>query len=127
MGKVNKFEDFKVWQKANELAVDIYKLTSNDKLKHDYGLKDQIQRAAVSISNNIAEGFEYDNNKDFIKFLRYAKGSTGEVRSMLNFLMEIDYVSESDYKRISDSLIQLSKQLNSFVKYLIEYRDKKHD
>jgi four helix bundle protein len=72
----------------------VYKISSIGKLSKDYGLKDQIQRASISISNNISEGFEYDNNKDFIKYLRFAKGSAGEVRSMMNFLFKIDYVNK---------------------------------
>ena len=68
MGKINSFEDLEVWQKASDLAVDAYEITSQGKLSKDYGLKDQFQRASISISNNIAEGYEYDNNKDFINF-----------------------------------------------------------
>lgn len=64
---------------AADIVIEVYKITSTEKLRHDYGFKDQLQRASLSISNNIAEGFEYDNNKDLIKYLRYAKGSSGEV------------------------------------------------
>jgi len=125
MGKVNSFEDLEVWQNASELAVDTYNLTSKGKLEKDYGLKDQFQRAAISISNNIAEGFEYDNNKDFIKYLRYAKGSAGEVRNMINFLKKINYIDEKDFKNMYEKLIQLSKQLKTFINYLKDYENKK--
>lgn len=98
MGKINSFEDLEVWQKASDLAVDAYRITSTGKLSKDFGLKDQFQRASISISNNIAEGFEYDNNKDFIKFLRFAKGSTGEVRNMIIFFNRIKYIDENGYR-----------------------------
>ncbi len=100
MSKIKTFEDLEIWQKASELAVDTYKLTSQGKLQKDYGLKDQFQRACISISNNIAEGFEYDNNKDFIKYLRYAKGSAGEVRNIIHFLLKIEFIEEDTAERL---------------------------
>jgi four helix bundle protein len=92
--KVKSFEDLQVWQDARIFVKSIYKLTSLNKFKIDYGLKDQIQRAAVSITNNIAEGFERDSNKELMKFLTYAKGSAGEVRSMLYVALDLNYMSE---------------------------------
>ena len=74
MGKVERFEDLNVWKSAVQIASDIFKICATDKLRKDFSTKDQGQRAALSISNNIAEGFEYDNPADFIRFLRYAKG-----------------------------------------------------
>jgi len=121
MSKIKTFEDLEIWQKASELAVDTYKLTSQGKLQKDYGLKDQFQRACISISNNIAEGFEYDNNKDFIKYLRYAKGSAGEVRNIIHFLLKIEFIEEDTYKRFYNELISISKQLKGFINYLKEY------
>ena len=78
--KIERFEDLKVWKYLRTLVTDIYKLTSDIPFAKDFGLKDQIQRASVSIMNNIAEGFERDNNKEFVRFLIYSKGSAGEVR-----------------------------------------------
>jgi four helix bundle protein len=125
MGKINSFEDLEVWQNASELAVDTYILTSKGKLEKDFGLKDQFQRASISISNNIAEGFEYDNNKDFIKYLRYSKGSAGEVRNMINFLRKINYIDEKDFKIMYEKLVRLSKQLKTFINYLKDYENRK--
>lgn len=71
--KIEKFEDLKVWQYSRKLVNDIYKLMSSSLFSKDYGLKDQIQRATVSIMNNITEGFERDNDKEFIRFLIYSK------------------------------------------------------
>ncbi len=89
MAKIQKFEDLEVYKNALDVSVYVYEITSKGKLSKDFGLKGQLTRAVVSISNNIAEGFEYDNRKDFIKYLRYSKGSTGEVRNMLNLLIMI--------------------------------------
>src|SRR5438270_13598435 len=118
MAKIQKFEDLKVWQDASDIAAEIYKVCCVGKLSKDYSLRDQLTRAAISISNNIAEGFEYDNNKDFIKFLRYAKGSTGEVRNIINFLLRIKVIDSIYHKKMTDELIILSKQLFNFIKYL---------
>lgn len=125
MTKINKFEDLEIWQQASDIALEIYNITSPDNIKHEYRLKEQLMSASLSISNNIAEGFEYNNNKDFIKFLRYAKGSTGEVRSMLNFLLRAQHISEEDHKILYDRLIQLSKQIKSFITYLINFEKNK--
>lgn len=87
---IKQFEDLKVWQSSREFVKSIYKLTSKTKFKNDYGFKDQIQRASVSIINNIAEGFERDNNKEFIRFLTFSKGSAGEVRSLLYVAKDLE-------------------------------------
>ncbi len=125
MSKIKRFEDLDIWKIAIEIAVDIYKISEVGKLKQDYGMKDQIRRAAMSISNNIAEGFEYDNNKDFIKFLRYSKGSSGEVRSQLYVLKQIDFITESFYDEMYQKLILISKQISGLIKYLKEYEKNK--
>lgn len=80
---MKRFEDIEAWQFSRELAKQIYGGTKQGQFAHDYGLKDQIQRAAVSIMSNIAEGFERGGNKEFLNFLSIAKGSCGEVRSQL--------------------------------------------
>ncbi len=99
-------------------------MSEQGKLKQDYGLKDQIRGAAMSISDNIAEGFEYDNNKDFIRFLRYSKGSAGEVRSKLYVLRKIEFISETSYGEIYQRLLLISKQISGLIKYLKEYEKK---
>jgi four helix bundle protein len=86
MMKIKRFEDIIAWQKAKELSVQVYGLFENSK---DFGFKDQIQRASVSVMNNIAEGFERRGNKEFRHFLYIAKGSCGEVRSMLYLAKEL--------------------------------------
>jgi len=74
MATVKRFEDLEVWAKAVALAVAAYEVSNKGELKTDFGMRDQLRRAAVSVSNNIAEGFEYNNNKVFTRFLNYSKG-----------------------------------------------------
>jgi four helix bundle protein len=80
---MKSFEDLEIWKLSSEVALEIYKITNNEKFNKDYGLKEQIRRAVISISSNIVEGFERNGNNEFTHFLRIAKGSTGEVRSQL--------------------------------------------
>ncbi len=89
--KIDRFEDIKAWQKSKTLTVMIYNLVKDFR---DFGYRDQIQRCSVSIMNNIAEGFERRLNKEFKQFLFIAKGSCGELRSMIHLGLEIGYVSK---------------------------------
>jgi four helix bundle protein len=116
--KIQKFEDLKVWQDARVFVNEIYRLTSNDKFRMDFGFKDQIQRASVSIMNNIAEGFERDNNKEFIKFLIYSKGSAGEVRSLIYLAFDLKYISHEEFIKIIEHSIDIIKQISKFISYL---------
>lgn len=106
-----------IWKDAVGIAVDVYKITETGKISKDYGLKDQLRRAAMSISDNIAEGFEYDNNKDFIKFLRYSKGSAGELRNKMFVLNEMEYIPEEYYSTMKERLLLLSRKIGGFIKY----------
>ena len=83
MAKIKRFEDIESWKKSRELAKSVYRITLNQRFARDFGLRDQIRRASVSILSNIAEGFERDGDKEFIQFLSLAKGSCGEVRAQL--------------------------------------------
>ena len=87
--KYNRFEELPVWQAGIDLAAEIYSLTAKPEFKNRYSLRDQIERAAVSVSNNIAEGFERGTNQELLTFLYIARGSAGEVRSMLCLLQRI--------------------------------------
>jgi four helix bundle protein len=118
MKKVQQFEDFEVWKKASSIATTILDLTNQPPLKNDFSTKDQIRRSAFSISSNIAEGFEYDNNRDFIRFLRYAKGSAGELRSQLYILYSVEMINDQQYQEIKEELLVLSRQLSSLINYL---------
>lgn len=125
MEKINRFEDLEVWQKATELAVKIYKIGESDRLKYNLGLKDQIQRAAVSISSNIAEGFEFNNNKNFVRFLYYSKASCGELRSHVYILMQLAIIDKTTYDEIYSELILISKKISAFIKYLKKFEEDK--
>ncbi|MBK7227794.1 MAG: four helix bundle protein [Ignavibacteriales bacterium] len=116
--KVNSFEDLKVWKDSRILVKSIYQLTSDGKFSKDFGLREQIQRASVSIMNNIAEGFERNNNKEYVKFLGYSKGSAGEVRSMLYVAIDLGYISQDSFSVHYQMAINIITQISNFIKYL---------
>jgi len=118
MSKIERFEDLEVWKMAMECANLIYDITSIGKFSQDYVLRDQIRRAGVSIFSNIAEGFERDGNKEFCNFLTIAKGSCGEARAQAEFAFRRNYISEDEYKLVSEKLIQTSRQISGFRNYL---------
>ncbi len=123
--KIERFEDLDLWNEAVDIGVEIYKLTSAGKLERDYSAKDQLRRAAISISNNIAEGFEYNNNKSFIRFLKYSKGSAGELRSNLTVLVRAGVVADTEYKILETKLLSVSKSIEGFIKYLKKFESEK--
>jgi len=121
MATYNPFEELPVWKSAKDLAILIYKVTSQGKISRDYGLKDQIQRAAVSVSSNIAEGFERGTKQEFIQFLYIARGSCGELRSQLYIAKEIGYLDDNEeFKKLCEATRKVSKQINGFIEYLKE-------
>lgn len=113
--KIEKFEDIIAWEKSRELTLKIYKTFTDCK---DFGFRNQIQRASVSIMNNIAEGFERRSNKEFKQFLYIAKGSCGEVRSMLYLAVELKYITDIKYKELLNLSFEISKMLSGFIKTL---------
>ncbi|GMQ27139.1 four helix bundle protein [Algoriphagus sp. oki45] len=121
--KANSFEELVIWQKSIAIGVQVYRLSDQLPLKNDYKSRDQLIGSAVSISNNIAEGFEYNNRIQFIKFLGYAKGLAGELRSQLALLVEVGRVSKEDYLILKEELIGLSKQIKALITYLKNKKD----
>jgi four helix bundle protein len=115
MVKINKFEDIIAWQKSKNLTLTIYELFSDS---NDFSFKNQIQRASVSVMNNIAEGFERQSTKEFKQFLYIAKGSCGEVRSMLYLSFELHKISKEDFETNLDLCKEISKLLSGFIKTL---------
>ncbi len=113
--KINRFEDIIAWQKAMALCVKVYNLFKEHK---DFSFKDQIQRAAVSITNNIAEGFERKSNNEFQYFLYVAKGSSGEVRSMLHLAIRLGIITEKEGNELITDSEEVSKILSGFIKTL---------
>lgn len=112
---IERFEDIIAWQKAKVLAVRIYLLFRDS---NDFGFTSQIQRASVSIMNNIAEGFERKGDKEFKHFLFIAKGSCGEVRSMLILAKDLNKISANDYTELHSLSEEISKILSGFIKTL---------
>ena len=113
--RVTKFEDLLVWQKSILLSMEIYRLYINN---HEWGFKNQIQRASVSIANNIAEGFDRSSDKEFKRFLFIALGSASEVRSMNYLAAKLMYISSDEYNDCNDHLIEISKMLNGLSRSL---------
>jgi four helix bundle protein len=116
MSKIGKFEELEIWKIAVEIAVEVYRICDQEPLKSDWGMKDQLRRAACSMSDNIAEGFEYNNNPDFIRFLNYAKGSSGEFRNVLTILTQAGKIGEET----SSVLYQRSIEFSAKTKNLID-------
>jgi four helix bundle protein len=113
--RVSKFEDLLVWQKSIDLAISVYNLFEKNQ---DWGFKNQIQRASVSIANNIAEGFDRSSDKEFKRFLFIALGSASEVRSLNYLSFKLKYVSAEEYIKCNVSLIEISKMLNGLSRSL---------
>ena len=108
-----QFEDLEIWKEGIRLALKTYEALKSCK---DFGFKDQIQRAAVSIPSNISEGFERQTNKEFIQFLYIAKGSCGELRTQTYLGYQLQYIKEDDYIVILEKTKSLSSMLGSFIK-----------
>jgi four helix bundle protein len=109
--KIRTFEDLIVWQKAIAFVKQVYLITEEGGLKRDFGLKDQIRRAAVSISTNIAEGFERSSRKEYLLFLNIAKGSAGEVRSLCRVAFDVGYLSKLKYDELREAALVISRSL----------------
>jgi len=115
--KISCFEDLIIWQKAQDLAVKIYKLVEeNNFIKNDFSLKDQFKSAALSISDNIAEGFEYNNNPDFHRFLRISKGSCGEIRNKIHFAKRLQFITDITAQTLINEVKILGNQIGELMK-----------
>ncbi len=119
MAKFNTFEEIISWQKARELNADIYNITNKNELFYkDFGLRDQIRRASISITSNIAEGFERQTTNEFIRFLYIAKASAGEVRSQLYVAFDINYLTKEEFEKLKIKVNEVSKLISGLLKYL---------
>ena len=113
--KIERFEDIIAWQKAKELSLDLYKTFHKC---GDFAFRDQLCRASISIMNNIAEGFERKSNKEMSNFLYIAKGSSGEVRSMLDMALGLNYIAQAEYEKYYALSTEISRLLAGFIKSL---------
>lgn len=118
MTTAKRFEDLEVWQRAKDLTNLVYKVSTDGAFARDFGLRDQMRRAAVSIMSNIAEGFESQTQATFIKYLGHAKGSAGELRAQLYIARDQGYVPEENFSEIFSLAEVCSKQLARFIQYL---------
>ncbi|MBT8296500.1 MAG: four helix bundle protein [Gramella sp.] len=118
MSKFNSFEEILAWQKARELNLEIYLISDQGLFNKDFDLRSQIRRSSISISSNIAEGFERGTTKEFIRFLYIAKASAGEFRSQLYLAQDLKYVENEDFERLNSKVSDISKMISGLIKYL---------
>ena len=118
MARIERFEDLTSWQKARELNRLVYDATKKGAFAKDYGLREQIRRASVSIMSNLAEGFERGGNKEFIQFLSNAKGSCGEVRCQLYAALDEKYLTEAEFRELCERSQEISRLISGFMAYL---------
>ena len=118
MTTIKNFEDLIAWQKARELAGNVYELTRRDKFSRDFGLRDQIQRAAGSVMHNIAEGFESGSDPEFVRFLKMARRSAGEVQSQLYLALDVYYITEEERQKAHILATEVKRLINGMMTYL---------
>ncbi len=118
MGNIEKFEDIESWKKARKLVGDIYRLTSDGRFSKDFGLRDQIRRASISIMLNIAEGFGRRTDKELAQFLFLASGSVAEVQSALYIAFHQKYIGEAEFDDLYNQCSDVARLLSGFIKYL---------
>ena len=112
---IRHFEDIEAWQLSRELVKEVYRVSREGAFAKDFGLQDQIRRAAVSIMSNIAEGFERGGNKEFVNFLSISKGSCGEVRSQLYVAFDQGYVDKAQFESMVHMCTRVSVMLQAFI------------
>ena len=118
MPKIERFEDIQAWQKARVLVKEVYSISNSGLFAKDFGLRDQIRRAAVSIMLNIAEGFARKTSREFIQFLVIAHGSAAEVQAALYVALDQEYISEPEFKALYRLADETSKMILGFIGYL---------
>lgn len=118
MSTFSTFEEIDAWQKARQLTKRIYQISAKGPFSRDFGLRDQVRRASVSIMSNIAEGYERGGTKEFLQFLSVAKGSVGEVRSHLYVALDQGYITEDVFQGLWVEAGEISKMLSGLMSYL---------
>ncbi len=118
MASIERFEDIRAWQKARVLTRKVYEVSSKKPFAQDFGLRDQIRRASVSVMSNIAEGFDRVSDRDFRRFLVYAKGSAGEVQSQLYVALDTGKVSRDSFDELYRRTDEVARMLSGLMKYL---------
>lgn len=118
--KATSFEDLVIWKDSVELTKKVFKLLDNDKFKRDLSFRDQIRRAMISLSSNIVEAFERNNNTEFARYLKIAKGSLGEARSQLLIAVEVNYILRAEFEPINILMKYLANKIGRLLLYLKE-------
>jgi four helix bundle protein len=118
MASIERFEDILAWQKARELNVVIYKLTSRGHFARDFHLRDQMRRATISIMANIAEGFGRKSKKEFANFLNMVHGSAAEFQCHLYSALDLNYINQTDFEKIYNTVDEVSRMLQGLMNYL---------
>ena len=125
MATISKFENIEAWQKARVLTREVYVVTAEGAFSKDFGLRDQIRRASVSVMSNIAEGFDRGGVREFIQFLFIAKGSSAEVQAQLYVALDAGYISQEQFKGLYDLAGDTGRLIGGFIRYLKTY-DSQH-
>ncbi|MGI6303384.1 MAG: four helix bundle protein [Verrucomicrobiota bacterium] len=118
MSSFQRFEDIEAWQKARELTKAIYAMSNDGQFARDFGLRDQIRRASVSIMSNIAEGFGRGGNKEFIQFLSTAKGSASEVQAQLYVAIDAGYINQDQFQKLYSETEATARMIAGLLRYL---------
>jgi four helix bundle protein len=125
MATIKRFEEIRAWQTARELTRRIYETSNQGAFASDFGLRNQMRRAAVSVMSNVAEGFESDTQAQFIKYLGHAKASAGEVRAQLYVALDVGHIDQDHFKTLFDLADKASRQLSAFIAYLKQNPDRR--
>ena len=118
MASIKRFEDVEAWKQGRELTRRIYQITSQSKVTRDYALRDQIRRAAISITSNIAEGFDRGGNREFVQFLAIARGSASELKSQIYTALDVGYVDHKEFAELYQLAHSVVLLIGGFIKYL---------
>lgn len=118
MSTIKRFEDIEAWKTARGMTRMIYAVTEQGQFAKDFGLKNQIQRASVSVMSNIAEGFESRTQAQFLEYLGRSKASAGEVRCQLYIAVDLKYLTEEQFRQVFDLVDKSSRQIARFMGYL---------
>lgn len=123
MAKIERFEDIEAWQKAKELTSAVYAVSNEGPFSRDFGLRDQIRRAAVSVMSNIAEGFERGGDVEFRRFLAIAKGSAGEVKAQLYVALDAGMIDQATFDSLYKKAAETGNLVGGFMRYLTKGRN----
>ncbi len=126
MPTITRFEEIEAWKTARELTRMIYAFTEHGQFSKDFGLRNQIQRAAVSVMSNIAEGFESRTQAQFLDYLGRSKASAGEVRCQLYIALDLNYLTQEQFNQVFDLADKSSRQIARFMGYLETHPQSRH-